>query len=68
MPRPCEEKDRLRKAYTAALDELVEATSSFRRVQYGPEFLEALNKTQKVRTTYENARRALEDHRRAHDC
>jgi len=54
--------------YTVALDELIEATTALRRSQYGPEFLDALNKTQKVRTAYENARRALEDHRKAHGC
>jgi hypothetical protein len=68
VPRLCEEKDQLRKVYTVALDELIEATTTLRRAQYGPEFLDALNKTQKVRTTYENARRALEDHRKAHGC
>ena len=68
VPRRCEEKDQLRKVYNAALDELVKATTALRRAQYGPEFLDALNKTQKVRTAYENARRALEDHRKGHDC
>ena len=68
VPRPCEEKDQLRKLYNAALDELVEATTALRRAQYGPEFLDALHKTQKVRTAYENVRRALEDHRGAHGC
>jgi hypothetical protein len=68
VPRLCEEKDQLRKVYTVALDELIEATTALRRAQYGPEFLDALNKTQKVRTAYENARRALEDHRKGHGC
>ena len=36
--------------------------------QYGPEFLDALEKTQQARTKHDNARWALEDHRKMHGC
>jgi len=38
------------------------------RAQYGPEFLDALEKNQQARTKHDNARRALEYHREAHGC
>jgi hypothetical protein len=39
-----------------------------RWAQYGQDFLDALDKTQKARTKYETARRILEDHRKDHGC
>ena len=67
-PRPCEEKTRLRGAYAEALDKLREATAVLQREQYGPGFLDALEKTQQARTKHDTARRALEDHRKTHGC
>jgi len=67
-PRPCEEKDRLRKVYVTALHELVEATRVLQQAQYGPEFLDALNKNQQAQTKHDTARRAYEDHRKTHGC
>jgi len=67
-PRPCEEKERLRKALVAALQQLREATGVLRWAQYGQDFLDALDTTQKARTKYESARRTLEDHRKDHAC
>jgi hypothetical protein len=56
-PQPCEEKKRLRAAYTDALEELRQATAVLRREQYGPGFLDALEKTQQARTMHDAARR-----------
>src|SRR5579864_5034589 len=67
-PQPCEEKKRLRAAYAEALDKLSEATAALRWAQYGPELLDALQKTQQARTKHDTARRALEDHRTTHGC
>ena len=67
-PQPCEEKKRLRAAYAEALNKLSEATAVLRWAQYGPELLDALEKTQQARTKHDNARRALEDHRNTHGC
>ena len=67
-PRTCEEKARLRKAYAEALEVLRQATVVLQRAQYGPEFLDALEKNQKARTKHDNARRALEEHRETHGC
>jgi hypothetical protein len=66
--RTCEEKVRLRKAYTEALEALRQATVALQRAQYGPEFLDALEKNQQARTKHDCARRALEYHRQAHGC
>jgi len=67
-PQPCEEKKRLWAAYTAALGKLREETAVLQRAQYGAEFLDALEKTQQARTEHDNARQALEDHRKTHGC
>ena len=67
-PQPCEEKTRLRATYTEALETLRQATAVLQRAQYGPEFVDALEKTQQARTKHDNARRAFEDHRKAHGC
>ncbi|HXI44527.1 MAG TPA: hypothetical protein VNH18_19570 [Bryobacteraceae bacterium] len=58
----------MRKAYTEALEVLRQATLMLQWAQYGPEFLDALEKNQQARTKYDNARRAFEDHREAHGC
>jgi hypothetical protein len=67
-PQPCEEKKRLRAAYAEALNKLSEATAVLRWAQYGPELLDALEKTQQARTKHDADRRALEDHRKTHGC
>ncbi len=58
----------MRAAYAEALDKLRDATAVLRWAQYGPGFLDALEKTQQARTKHDTARRALEDHREAHGC
>ena len=67
-PQPCEEKKRLRAAYVEALEKLREVTTVLEAAQYEREFLDALEKTQQARTKHDNARRALEDHRKMHGC
>jgi hypothetical protein len=52
-------------AYAEALEKLSEATAVLRWAQYGPELLDALEKTQQARTKHDSARRTLEDHRKA---
>jgi len=66
--RPCEEKGRLRELYVTALHELVGATTVLQRAQLGPEFLDALAKTQQARSKHDDARRSYEAHRKAHGC
>ena len=58
----------MRAAYVEALEKLREATTVLQVAQYGPEFLDALEKTQQARTKHDKARRALEDHRKMHGC
>jgi hypothetical protein len=67
-PQPCEEKKRLWAAYGEALETLMQATAVLQRAQFGPGFLDALEKTQQARAKHDTARRALEDHRKAHRC
>ena len=54
--------------YVTALHELVEATRVLEHAQYGPEFLDALNKNQLAQTKHNGARLAYEDHRKTHGC
>ena len=54
--------------YVTALHELVEATRVLQNAQYGPEFLDALNKNQQAQTKHDSARQAFEDHRKTHGC
>ena len=67
-PRPCKEKDRLKKSHIDTLKELVEATILLYRAPYGQAFLEALAKTQQARTKCEGAKMALHRHREEHGC
>ena len=66
-PRPCEEKDRLRKVYVEALHELREATRVLNFAQYGPAFQDALAKTQQARTKCDGAT-MLHWHREENEC
>jgi hypothetical protein len=54
--------------YVTALHKLVEATRVLEQAQYGPQFLGALETTLEVPTKHDNARRAFEDHSKAHGC
>jgi hypothetical protein len=47
-PQFCEEKKRLRAAYTDALAKLREAAAVLQRAQYGPGFLDARRKPNKL--------------------
>jgi hypothetical protein len=54
--------------YVTALHDLVEATRVLQQAEYGPAFLDALDKNQQAQAKHGTARRAFEDHRKIHGC
>ena len=68
MPKPCSERDRLKKAYDQATLEASRLSRALESLPFGLEFQSALEKAEAAHLAVGNARRAYEEHCATHGC
>lgn len=68
MPKPCNERDRLKEAYHQAALEASTVSGVLQSASFGPEFSAALDKAEVARVAWDAARRAYFDHCEQHGC
>jgi hypothetical protein len=68
MPKPCSERDRLKKAYDQATLEASTLSGALPSARFGREFSTALGKAKAASLACNVARRAYEEHCAEHGC